>query len=118
MEHDIWEKEEDLENMKKVVVEFEGRLSTEVRRQEKLSIVKERSFRREELPEKYMVKILYRWNNGKFEKEYLRKLERNWWKWKSVFLEKKPWKESNIRVENSGLYLFLFLFFIYFIFQT
>ena len=46
--------------MKKVVVEFEGRLSTEVRRQEKLSIVKERSFRREELPEKYMVKILYR----------------------------------------------------------
>jgi len=30
-ESDIWEKEEDLENAKKVVVEFEKRLSIEVR---------------------------------------------------------------------------------------
>jgi len=42
------------------------------------------------LPEKYIAKILYKWNNGKFEEEYLRKLERNWWKWKSVSLEEKP----------------------------
>jgi len=32
-----------------------------------------------------MAKMLYRQNNGKFEEEYLRKLERNWQKWK-----KKP----------------------------
>jgi len=25
-----------------------------------------------------MAKILYRWDDGKFEEEYLRKLERNW----------------------------------------
>ena len=31
-----------------------------------------------ELSEKYMAKLLYGWDNGKFEKEYLRKLERNW----------------------------------------
>jgi len=27
---------------------------------------------------KYRVKILYGWNNKKFEVEYLKKLERNW----------------------------------------
>ena len=40
-------------------------------------MVEERDFRREKLLGKYMAKILYSWNNGKFEKEYLRKLERN-----------------------------------------
>jgi len=30
-------------------------------------MAEERDFRRGELPEKYIVKILYRWNNGKFE---------------------------------------------------
>jgi len=64
--------------MKKVVVEFEERLNTEVRWQEKLDLVKERDFRRGELLEKYMVKILYKWNNKKFEEKYLKKLERNW----------------------------------------
>jgi len=37
-----------------------------------------------------MVKILDEWNNSKFEDEYLKKLERNWQKWKSVSPEKKP----------------------------
>ena len=40
-------------------------------------MVKERNFRREELLEKYMTKMLYKQNNGKFEDEYLKKLERN-----------------------------------------
>jgi len=35
-------------------------------------------FKRMELPENYMAKLLYRWDDEKFEKEYLRKLERNW----------------------------------------
>jgi len=42
--------------------------------------MEERDFRRWELPGKYMAKILYKWENRKFEKEYLRKLERNWQK--------------------------------------
>jgi len=29
-----------------------------------------------ELPEKYMAKILYGWDNKEFEEEYLRKLEK------------------------------------------
>ena len=64
-------------------------MSAEVRRQEKLDRIKERDFRREKLLGKYIARILYGWNNGKFEEEYLRKLERNWQKQKSVFSEEK-----------------------------
>jgi len=60
------------------VEEFEGRMSTEVRRQEKLDMMEEKDFRRRKLPGKYTAKMLYGWDNRKFEKEYLRKLERNW----------------------------------------
>ena len=59
------------------MVELKERLNTEVRKQEKLDIAKERNFRRGELLEKYTAKLLYRWDDGNFEKEYLRKLERN-----------------------------------------
>ena len=38
-----------MENVKKVVVKLERRLNTEVRRQEKLNLAKERDFRREKL---------------------------------------------------------------------
>ena len=77
-ESDTWEKREDLENVREILEEFEGRMSVEVRRQEKLDMVEEKNFRRGELLGKYTAKMLYRWNDGKFEKEYLRKLERNW----------------------------------------
>ena len=43
-----------MENVKKVVVELERRLNTEVRRQEKLNLAKERDFRREKLLGKYI----------------------------------------------------------------
>jgi len=66
-EHDTWEKEEDLENARELVDKFEGKTSIEVRRQEgvekrwkvKLN-PKADKFRRSELPEKYIVKILFR----------------------------------------------------------
>ena len=78
VEHDIWERKEDLGNAREAVEEFQGRISAKVRRQENLDIMKEKDFRRGELLGKYMAKMLYRWDNGKFEKKYLRKLERNW----------------------------------------
>ena len=59
MEHDSWEKKEDLENMKELVAKFKERMSAEVRRQEKLDIAEEKDFRRGELLGKYIVKILY-----------------------------------------------------------
>ena len=46
--------------MKEVVAEFKERLNTEVRRQEKLNIVEERNFKRGELLEKYIAKMLYK----------------------------------------------------------
>ena len=39
-------------------------------------------YRRIELPGKYMAKLLYKWDDQKFEEEYLNKLEKNWKKWK------------------------------------
>jgi len=65
-------------------------MSVEVKKQEKLDMTEEKDFRRGELPGKYMAKMLYGWDDGKFEEENLRKLERNWQKWKSVFPEGKP----------------------------
>ena len=53
-------------------------MSVEVRKQEKLDMMEKKDFRRRELPEKYTVKMLYGWDDGKFKEEYLRKLERNW----------------------------------------
>ena len=59
-EYDNQEREEDLKNAKKVVVNFEGSMNAEVSRQEKLDIIEKRNFKREELPEKYIAKMLYK----------------------------------------------------------
>ena len=72
VENNIWEKKENLENTKKLVDEFKGRLKVEVRQQEW------EEYKRSELPGRYMARVLYGWDDGKFEAEYLRKLERNW----------------------------------------
>ena len=39
VEHDIWERREDLRNTKKVLEEFKGRMEAEVRKQEKINRV-------------------------------------------------------------------------------
>ncbi len=41
MEYDSQKREKDLENLKEVVAEFEERMNTEVRQQEKLDIAEE-----------------------------------------------------------------------------
>ena len=48
-----------MENTREVVAKFERRINIEVRKQEKLDLVEEKDFRRVELPDKYMVKLLY-----------------------------------------------------------
>ena len=88
-EYNSWEKKEDLKNTKELVIEFEKRINAEVRRQEKLDIAEEKDFRRRELLEKYMAKILYRQDNRKFENKYLKKLERNQKKWKGEYKTRK-----------------------------
>ena len=89
MEHDSWERRKDIGNAKAVLKDFERRMEAEIRRQEKLDRVEEQDFRRRELPEKFMVKMLYGWDDGKFKEEYLKKLERNQRRWKAVSPEEK-----------------------------
>ena len=74
-------------------------------------------FKRSKLLRKYIVKILFGWDNKKFENEYLKKLERNWQRWKSVSLEETPWRGNDVRVINKRLGFILFSFsfiFLYF----
>jgi len=52
-------------------------MNAEVRQQEKLNTAKGRDFRRGKSMERYIVKMLYEWDNRKFEKKYVGKLERN-----------------------------------------
>ena len=72
-----WERRENLKNAEELIEEFEKR-GIEVRRQE--GEVDE--YRRMKLLGKYMAKLLYGWDDQKFEEEYLNKLEKNWKKQK------------------------------------
>ena len=80
----MWEGLENLKNVMKKVEEFEkGRFDEEIRRIQvkkgkeiKLNLEVE-EFKRGKLPERYMVKLLYGWNDKKFKEEYLKKLEKN-----------------------------------------
>jgi len=60
VEHDTWERREDLGNVREVLEEFEGRINAKVRRREKLDMVEEKDFRRGKLPRKFTAMMLYR----------------------------------------------------------
>ena len=77
MEGDTWERRENLKNAEELIEEFEQK-EIEVRRQE--GEVEE--YRKIELLGKYTAKLLYGWDDRKFEEEYLNKLEKNWKRWK------------------------------------
>ena len=77
VEGDTWERKENLKNAKELIEEFE-RGEVVVRRQ----VEKEREYKRMELLGKYTAKLLYGWDDRRFEEEYLNKLEKNWKKWK------------------------------------
>ena len=79
-----------MKNAEELIEKFEERMNTEIRRQERIYMAEERNFRRGELLGKFTARMLYGWDNGKFEKEYLKKLERNWRRWKAVSPEEKP----------------------------
>jgi len=72
-EEDIWESKENLRNTMELVEEFEREYcreeGEEVRRQE---ADKEKGVFNRELPERYMVKLLYGWGNKKYDREYWR----------------------------------------------
>jgi len=78
-EKDIWESRENLKNAMELVEEFEKEYhreeEEEVRRQEAEGDRK--TFSRELLG-RYMAKLLYRWGNKKYNKEYWKQMEENW----------------------------------------
>jgi len=82
-EGDTWEKRENLKNAEEALADFEGKM--EIRKQERIEEVEDRDFRRGELLGKFTARMLYGWDDGKFEDEYLKKLERNWQRWKTSF---------------------------------
>jgi len=81
-EVDTWEDRGNLKNAGKLVEEFEreyGEEDEEVRQQEQVK--EEKEFDRG-LPEKYMAKLIYGWENRKYERERKRRWDENWTRWK------------------------------------
>ena len=56
-------------------------------------------FKRGELLGKYTTKLLYGWDDKKFDEEYLKKLERTWNRWKNKRKEEE--KEYVKKLEES-----------------
>jgi len=89
-EKNTWERLENLKNAMKKVEEFEKRRFEEEIRRIRMKKGKEiklnpeaEEFKRRKLPGRYTVKLLYGWDDKKFDEEYLKKLERNWNMWKN-----------------------------------
>ena len=101
VEENTWKGIENLKNAKKMIEEFEKEKFEEEIREIKLNLEAE-EFSREELLGKYIAKLLYGWDNKKFEEEYLKKLERNWNRWKN---DRKECKEEKAKKRDENEYL-------------
>ena len=76
-ESDTWKGRENLGNAKEAIKEFEKEYRQDmenVRKQEK----EKETFRREELPERFMAKKLFGQTDKRYNQKYWRRLERNW----------------------------------------
>ena len=101
VEENIWERIENLKNAMELIKEFEkGKFEEEIQKIEKIKLnPKVKEFKKMELPGRYTAKLLYGWDNKKFEEEYLKKLERNWNRWKKR--EKEYEEEYKEKLEES-----------------
>ena len=105
-EENTWEGIENLKNVIEKVEEFEKRRFEEeiqrikIKREKEMKLnPKVEEFKRGKLPERYIVKLLYGWDDKKFDEEYLKKLERNWNRWKNKRKERE--KEYMKKLEES-----------------
>jgi len=107
-EGNTWEGLENLKNAGEKIEEFEkGRFEEEIRRirikkgkEIKLNPEAE-EFRRGELLGRYIAKLLYGWDDKKFDEEYLKKLQKNWNRWKNN--RKEGEKEEYIKKLEENL---------------
>ena len=96
-----------MKNAMEKIEKFEkGRFEEEIRRirmkkgKEMKLNMKAEVYRRGELLGRYTAKLLYGWDDKKFDKEYLKKLERNWNKWKN---DRKEGEKEYMNKLEEGL---------------
>jgi len=88
-EEDTWKGIKNLKTVRDLVEEFKKEIREEKVRQVEKRKGKQKAIKVELNPEaeefkkskllgKYMVRILFRWDNKKFGNKYLKRLERNW----------------------------------------
>ena len=99
-EEDTWEPRENLGNTEDLVKEFKKEYG-EIGRVRK----RRNKDRKGELSDRYMAKMLYGWDDKRFNKEYQRWLERNWNKWKGkekkrINNEEEEEKDKEERIEE------------------
>jgi len=89
-EEDTWEKEENLGNAREAVEDYKREYKKTARR---IREKEDGAYSRSKLLGRYTAKVLYGWDDRRFEKEYLEKLKRNWRKWKGgKFFQRKNLK--------------------------
>jgi len=82
-EEDTWESRENLKNAMELVEEFEKKYSREEEEEGRWQEVeRDRKTFSRELPGRYTVKLLYRWGNKKYDREYWKQMKENWRQWK------------------------------------
>jgi len=105
-EENTWEGLENLKNVMEKIEEFEKeRFEEEIQRirikkGKEMKLNPEAEEFRRELPGRYTVKLLYGWDDKKFDEEYLKKLERNWNRWKN---DRKEGEKEYIKKLEEGL---------------
>jgi len=115
-EEDIWESRENLKNAMELVEEFKRNYSRKEEEEVRWQEAKEdKEIFNRELLGRYTAKLLYRWSNKKYDREYWKKMKENWRQWKrnpfsrysrNMFLkrmeeEKNKYKEGKIEEWNE-----------------
>jgi len=98
-EGDTWERRENLKNAEELIEKFKQE-EVVVRQQ----VGEDEGYRRMELPGKFTAKVLYGWDDQRFEEEYLNKLEKNWKKWKEnrQIDESEHWRRVEEKMEEEN----------------
>jgi len=107
VESNTWEGSKNLKNAKEAIEEFEKEYwqdMEDVVRQE----CKEGTFKRGELPGRFMARKLFEWSDKRYNQEYWGRLERNWKQWKGKRPRERKMMEmieekEKIKQEDSGL---------------
>jgi len=79
VEEDTWKKEGNLGNAQEAIKDYKKGYEETARR---ITEKEDGTYCRSKLPRRYMAKILYRWDDRRFKREYLKKLEGDWRQWK------------------------------------